>query len=185
VYDDRFSYDRYTLRSGSAVHRTAGITGICRSRSRACRAFTAIPAAMDAGYPFVNTEFDFMPDWAKHVKRYEEMEIGWMCFRYLVHHTNMEQYRKEVDDAGLTWCNDYGTWPMNSAACSPNVSVSVTAGSPVRSEHGGARSTRTAGSYRLLPPTSGRGRKTNTIPEYHDLRGRPVVSPGNGVVVGR
>jgi hypothetical protein len=56
-------------------------------------------------------------DWAANVVELERNHIGWMSIRWIVRMPDLTTFRAEHDQAGLTWCPDFGIWPQDATRC--------------------------------------------------------------------
>jgi hypothetical protein len=56
-------------------------------------------------------------DWSNNQLALEADGIGWMHYRFIATDSNLGTFRTEHDQAGVSWCPDFGTWPMDSATC--------------------------------------------------------------------
>lgn len=48
---------------------------------------------------------------------FEANRVGWFNFRFVVFERDFEIFRREHEDAGVTWCPDFGVWPEDSSSC--------------------------------------------------------------------
>ena len=87
---------------------------------------TAVTALLNAGYPCFMTEFGW-PDWGKTsgvslevevTSDLERLGVSWLTFQYIPPSgvssdvTIPELFKYPVENAGLSWTPDYGTWPV-------------------------------------------------------------------------
>ena len=56
-------------------------------------------------------------DWQNNLVALEAERIGWMHYRWIAIDSDLSNFRAEHDAAGVSWCPDFGTWPMDSATC--------------------------------------------------------------------
>lgn len=47
----------------------------------------------------------------------EAARIGWFNFHWLVQERDLELFRNEHDSAAVTWCPDFGLWPLDAERC--------------------------------------------------------------------
>jgi fibronectin type 3 domain-containing protein len=87
---------------------------------------TAVAALINAGYPCFMTEFGW-PRWGTSrgvclevelTTDLERLGVSWLTFQYIPPSgvsddvTRPELFKNVVDNAGLSWTPDYGTWPV-------------------------------------------------------------------------
>ncbi len=56
-------------------------------------------------------------DWSGNQLALEADQIGWMHYRWIELDSDFGRFRAEHDQAGVSWCPDFGTWPMDSETC--------------------------------------------------------------------
>ena len=87
---------------------------------------TAVSSLLSAGYPCFMTEFGW-PDWGRSsgvglevevTGDLERLGVSWLTFQYIPPSgvsspvTTPELFKEPVENAGLSWTPDYGTWPV-------------------------------------------------------------------------
>jgi hypothetical protein len=56
-------------------------------------------------------------DWQANTHALETAGIGWMHYHWVEVDSDLETFRSAHDEAGVSWCPDFGTWPMDSSTC--------------------------------------------------------------------
>ncbi|HEX6274047.1 MAG TPA: hypothetical protein VFZ53_13455 [Polyangiaceae bacterium] len=58
-------------------------------------------------------------DWQANLVALEAEEIGWMHYHWVELDADFSTFRAAHEQAGASWCPDFGTWPMNAETCAP------------------------------------------------------------------
>ncbi|HVR20774.1 MAG TPA: hypothetical protein VMS65_13785 [Polyangiaceae bacterium] len=56
-------------------------------------------------------------DWPEATTAVEERGLGWMSFHWLRFNSKLSDFVTGHDAAGIRWCPDFGSWPLDSATC--------------------------------------------------------------------
>lgn len=67
-------------------------------------------AAFNSELPY-STPFD-------GIARLESERVGWFNFEWIVRTRDLMAFKTAYEDAGLSWCPDFGSWPQDSESCS-------------------------------------------------------------------
>ena len=57
-------------------------------------------------------------DWQQNTLALEAAGIGWMHYHWVELDSDLTRFRAANDEAGVSWCPDFGTWPMDARTCS-------------------------------------------------------------------
>jgi hypothetical protein len=80
--------------------------------------FPQLTAAVSASkVPLVISELP-SDGWAPYVQMFEQQQVGWMQFRWLVFNKDAASFRSAVTAAGVSWCPERGIFPEDASRCS-------------------------------------------------------------------
>jgi hypothetical protein len=75
-----------------------------------------IVSAREARVPLLMTALP-VDGWGPYTLALEERDLSWTSLRWLAYTTDLAAFRREHDAAGIVWCPDFGTWPLDSSVC--------------------------------------------------------------------
>jgi hypothetical protein len=58
-------------------------------------------------------------DFEENLLALEAARIGWMHYHWLNIDSDLSTFRLAHDQAAISWCPDFGSWPMDAETCSP------------------------------------------------------------------
>jgi hypothetical protein len=58
-------------------------------------------------------------DFEENLRALESYGIGWMHYHWVNLDSDLSTFRLAHDQAGISWCPDFGSWPMDAATCNP------------------------------------------------------------------
>jgi hypothetical protein len=80
---------------------------------------SSFPRDLDDGRRISLLSTELPPeDWQANLLALETESIGWMHYHWLELDSELSDFRSAHDDAGASWCPDFGTWPTDSSSCS-------------------------------------------------------------------
>jgi hypothetical protein len=73
-----------------------------------------------AGAPLTFLATELPPTmWEGAVLELESRGIGWMHYHWVQLDDDLSWFRSAHEDGGIAWCPDFGSWPQDSAVCTP------------------------------------------------------------------
>jgi hypothetical protein len=75
-----------------------------------------IVAGREARVPLMMTALP-VDGWEPYTLVLEERDVSWTSLRWLAYTTDLAAFRQQHDAAGIIWCPDFGTWPLDSSTC--------------------------------------------------------------------